>query len=569
MPLTTPYATSREPTMRPRPTYGTMGRMTGFDTPAAAPGQGSHRALRLAVGAAAVVVLLLGLSQLSRIVGPFFLALNLMIVVWPVQRFLSRRVHRVLAAILSGLLAIVIIGLLFWAIGWAASLFVQEIPQYKPQFQTMYDQALNLAAQFGVTSTQIIDQLKSINPGSVVSVVGSLLSNVGGAVSLFVVVITVLLFMVVDSVDFETRLVRLGERHNPMLVLALNSFAQGVRKYWVTSTVFGLIVSTLTWVGLAAYGIPLAIVWAVLAFVTNYIPNIGFVIGLVPAAVMGLLAKGPWGAVFVIVLYGVLNFVIQGVVQPKVAGEAVGVTSTVSFLSLLVWAVVLGPLGALLALPATLFVKALVVDADPEARWLNALIASNPRTSSEEPVLVEEGPAPLDPPVAQAVPAEDADVLEDQPRHSLGEEPEAEAEVHGSVVPRRSALEPDDEDLSDQPGAAHLIDEPAGAVEPSAEEPLPSDEAEPAVNDDSPVDEPAAAEPPVAPEALAVADVPQADEESGALAEEPEPEDVPRRARPDEDARLSDVEDEPADDWPVFQKSATPYWTGAVTHAED
>jgi predicted PurR-regulated permease PerM len=557
--------------------------MTGIDTPAAAPEQGSHRALRLAVGAAAVVVLLLGLSQLSRIVGPFFLALNLMVVVWPVQKYLSRRVHRVLAAILSGLLAIVIIGLLFWAIGWAASLFVQEIPQYKPQFQTMYDEALNLAAQFGVSSTQIIDQLKSINPGSVVSVVGSLLSNVGGAVSLFVIVITVLLFMVVDSVDFEARLERLGQRHNPVLVLALNSFAQGVRKYWVTSTVFGLIVSTLTWVGLAAYGIPLAIVWAVLAFVTNYIPNIGFVIGLVPAAVMGLLAKGPWGAVFVIVLYGVLNFVVQGVIQPKVAGEAVGVTSTVSFLSLLIWAVVLGPLGALLALPATLFVKALVVDADPKARWINALIASNPRTSSEEPALVSEEVAPADPPVAQEVSAEDADALRpDQPRHSLGEdEPESEAVVD-EVVPRRSA--PDQED--GEPSEAVV---PADVAELQTENPseavLPADAAEPQADvaaSDVEVTEPQAesVDPEVAAaesEAQAEEVAPQAEqdepqtERSEPQAEdaEPEPEDVPRRARPDEDPRGSDDEVVPAVDWPVFQKSATPYWTGAITHAED
>jgi predicted PurR-regulated permease PerM len=552
------------------------------------------------VGAAAVVVLLLGLSQLSRIVGPFFLALNLMVVVWPVQKYLSRRVHRVLAAILSGLLAIVIIGLLFWAIGWAASLFVQEIPQYKPQFQTMYDEALNLAAQFGVSSTQIIDQLKSINPGSVVSVVGSLLSNVGGAVSLFVIVITVLLFMVVDSVDFEARLERLGQRHNPVLVLALNSFAQGVRKYWVTSTVFGLIVSTLTWVGLAAYGIPLAIVWAVLAFVTNYIPNIGFVIGLVPAAVMGLLAKGPWGAVFVIVLYGVLNFVVQGVIQPKVAGEAVGVTSTVSFLSLLIWAVVLGPLGALLALPATLFVKALVVDADPKARWINALIASNPRTSSEEPALVSEEVAPADPPVAQEVSAEDADALRpDQPRHSLGEdEPESEAVVD-EVVPRRSA--PDQEDgepseavvpadvaelQTENPSEAVL---PADAAEPQAEELQAEEPQADVAASDVEVTEPQAesVDPEVAaaesePQAEEVApqaeqDAPQAEqdepqtERSEPQAEdaEPEPEDVPRRARPDEDPRGSDDEVVPADDWPVFQKSATPYWTGAITHAED
>ena len=521
--------------------------MTGIDIPAAAPEQGPHRALRLAVGAAAVVVLLLGLSQLSRIVGPFFLALNLMIVVWPVQRFLSRRVPRVLAAILSGLLAIVIIGLLFWAIGWAASLFVQEIPQYKGQFQTMYDEALNLAAQFGVTSTQIIDQLKSINPGSVVSVVGSLLLNVGGAVSLFVIVITVLLFMVVDSVDFEARLERLVQRHDPVLVLALTSFAQGVRKYWVTSTVFGLVVSTLTWVGLAAYGIPLAIVWAVLAFVTNYIPNIGFVIGLIPAAVMGLLAKGPWGALFVIVLYAVLNFVIQGVIQPKVAGEAVGVTSTVSFLSLLVWAVVLGPLGALLALPATLFVKALVVDADPRARWVNALIASNPKTSSEEPVLVSEEVSRAGPLVPQEVPAEAA-LAPDHPRRSLAdEEPKDEAEVVADeVVPRRSAPEADDEEQVLD--AEALVDEAA----PVAVEAAPQGEEAEAQVDDVPL----------------VDEAPPA-EDSEPLAEDAEAEEVPRRARSDEDARVLDDEPVPSDAWPVFQKSATPYWTGAVTHAED
>ncbi len=503
-----------------------------------------------------MVVLLLGLSQLSRIVGPFFLALNLMIVVWPVQRFLSHRVPKILAAIVSGLLAIVIIGLLFWAIGWAASLFVQEIPQYKGEFQTLYDEVLNLAAQFGVTSTQIIDQLKSINPGSVVSVVGSLLSNVGGALSLFVIVITVLLFMVVDSVDFEGRLERLGQRHNPVLVLALRSFAQGVRKYWVTSTAFGLVVSTLTWVGLASYGIPLAIVWAVLAFVTNYIPNIGFVIGLVPAAVMGLLAKGPWGALFVIALYAVLNFVIQGVIQPKVAGEAVGVTSTVSFVSLLVWAVVLGPLGALLALPATLFVKALVVDADPKARWVNALIASNPRTSSEEPVLISDVETPTDPLVAPEVPAEDADTLTpDQPRRSLLEE--ETGAVADEVAPRRSAPGADDEDESDQ----SALDTVATAEAASA------DEVEPATEDAAPQTEVVEAVPEETRPQVEETEAGLPTEEAAPWAEDTEPEDVPRRARSDEDARLLDDEPEPTDDWPVFQKSATPYWTGAV-HSE-
>jgi len=78
-------------------------------------------------------------------------------------------------------------------------------------------------------------------------------------------------------------------------------------------------------------------------------------------------------------MYSVLNFVIQSIIQPRFAGESVGVTPTVSFVSLLLWAAVLGGMGTLLALPMTLLVKSLVIDADPRARWVNALIASDPK----------------------------------------------------------------------------------------------------------------------------------------------------------------------------------------------
>jgi len=120
-------------------------------------------------------------------------------------------------------------------------------------------------------------------------------------------------------------------------------------------------------------------VWAIFSFLTNYIPNIGFVIGLIPPALVALFANGWQTAVLVIVMYSVLNFVIQSIIQPRFAGESVGVTPTVSFVSLLLWAAVLGGMGTLLALPMTLLVKSLVIDADPRARWVNALIASDPK----------------------------------------------------------------------------------------------------------------------------------------------------------------------------------------------
>ena len=110
-------------------------------------------------------------------------------------------------------------------------------------------------------------------------------------------------------------------------------------------------------------------------FITNYIPNIGFVLGLIPPALLALLQGGVRQAVLVIVAYSVINVMIQSLLQPKFVGDAVGLSVTLTFLSLVFWTFVIGPLGALLAVPLSLFAKALLVDADPDSRWLDQLIA--------------------------------------------------------------------------------------------------------------------------------------------------------------------------------------------------
>jgi predicted PurR-regulated permease PerM len=134
----------------------------------------------------------------------------------------------------------------------------------------------------------------------------------------------------------------------------------------------------------------LATVWAVFSFATNYIPNIGFVIGLVPPVVMALLANGPMTALWVVIGYIIFNTVIQTVIQPRVTGQAVGITATVAVLSLLLWSYVLGGLGAILAIPATLLLKTLFIDIDPKARWVNTLIAADPGTSEQDPMKLSE-----------------------------------------------------------------------------------------------------------------------------------------------------------------------------------
>ena len=140
-------------------------------------------------------------------------------------------------------------------------------------------------------------------------------------------------------------------------------------------------------------GIPAAGLWALLAFITNYVPNVGFIIGLIPPALLGLVVGGPSMMIEVIVLYCVLNLIIQSVIQPKVVGDAVGLTTTMSFLSLIIWAFLLGPLGAILAVPASLLFKAVLLDVDPDARWLQLFFGDEPVfTEKPTPAATPEQP---------------------------------------------------------------------------------------------------------------------------------------------------------------------------------
>ncbi|WP_165700133.1 AI-2E family transporter [Ornithinimicrobium ciconiae] len=191
------------------------------------------------------------------------------------------------------------------------------------------------------------------------------------------IVVTLLVFLAFDSAHAST-LATQAREHRPHLVDALGTFARGTRSYLGVSAAFGLIVAVFDAVLLWALGVPGAFVWGVLAFVTNFVPNIGFVIGVVPPALVGLLEGGPALMLWVIVLYSVANVVIQSIIQPRYVGNAVGLSTTLTLLSLVFWTWVLGPLGALLAVPMTLLVRALLVDADPDGRWRLPLISGQP-----------------------------------------------------------------------------------------------------------------------------------------------------------------------------------------------
>ena len=341
------------------------------------------RMLVIVLTLAGLVLTVEFLQGLSQIVAPVFLGLNFIIVAYPVQAWLTYKgLHPVLGATVTVLLVGGVLTAFVGLMLWSVLELVDALPEYTHEFQDIAMGLTNYLISLGITPEAMTQQVEGTDwksvTGTAVTALTAIATNTWAVMGLLLTVIMGMFFLAMDSMGIERRVALLNTARSE-LGEALISFARGVRRYWLVTTVFGLIVAVLDVVALMIIGVPLVLVWGVLSFLTNYIPNIGFVIGLIPPALLALV-EGGWPAfIAVVASYSVLNFVLQSVIQPKVAGDAIGVIPTVSFLSLLFWAWVFGPLGAILALPATLLVKAVLIDADPHARWMNAFISADLR----------------------------------------------------------------------------------------------------------------------------------------------------------------------------------------------
>ncbi|MBG0828643.1 AI-2E family transporter [Planomonospora sp. ID67723] len=333
------------------------------------------RALTVLLCAAGAVITLGGMREVASILGPMLLALVLVIAVSPVRAWLQRHgapgwllVAAPLTVVLFVLLGMVAI--LTISVAQLAGL----APTYAAQFNELVVQAQDLAARLGVGTDQINRAIESFDPGKVFSLVQGFASGLLGVFSGLILIVVLVLAMCLDAPVFS-RILSSGSNHRPKLIDALAAFARNTRRYLVVSTVFGIVCAALDVTALWLLGVPLPLLWGVLALITNYIPNLGFVIGLVPPALLGLLEGGVRTMLLVVAAYMAINFVVQSLIQPKFLGDAVGLSTTVTFLSLLLWAFVLGPLGALLAIPLSLLARALLIDSDPDGGWAATLIS--------------------------------------------------------------------------------------------------------------------------------------------------------------------------------------------------
>ncbi len=354
--------------------------------------RGLSSSLRVLLTLAAAVIVIAGLSFARDVVGPIALAIVIVVICEPVRMPLMRRgMPSWLGSTVVIALAYVILlamGALLWFAGNQFARLVVDLTsdgQVTRQLDVFVSWLDDVG--FGQEATDAVTSL--LAPANLLRVVQSVGGTVIAVATALFFVFAYIIFMAVDAARYRQAPAVFGATRSHVIgrITVLN---RGIRRYYVVNAAFGAVVAIIDGLALWWMGVPAPVVWAILAFVTNFIPNVGFILGLVPPAILAY-AVGDWPLLLgVIAVYCVVNVVLQVLVQPKFVSDAVDLSLTLSFFSVIFWTFVIGPLGAILSIPLTLLVRSLVLEGNPDALWLRWVSGDRtavPPPPEPEPVL--------------------------------------------------------------------------------------------------------------------------------------------------------------------------------------
>ncbi len=333
-----------------------------------------HRNAFLMIALGGATLAAFGIAGMQSIFAPVFFALVLTICVHPLRTTLEQRgVPRGIATGSVITAVVVLLGGFGWAFFLALGQFAALLPQYGPQLASFGASLAGALSSLGFGPEQINDFIAGFDPTRLVSFFTDILGSVAGLTTSVVIVLTMLILMAMDAAFIPTLFKQLGTS-KPLVVKSMNTYASGVRRYMVVTTILGAAQGLVNWAALALLGIPGAALWGMLSFLCSFIPNIGYFIAIIPPLVFALLTGGWPMVIAVLIVYGVINGIIQSVIQPRVVGGAVSLSQSITFFSVLFWALLIGPIGAILAIPLSLLVRAMLIDSNPAAWWWRPVI---------------------------------------------------------------------------------------------------------------------------------------------------------------------------------------------------
>lgn len=344
------------------------------------------RGSQVVVTLASLFIVLAGMKLAANLLLPIVYAFFLAVLSYPLARWLRR--HRFPMPVALGVTMFVNLAVVAALITIAVRLilsFSADLPLYvKGLSRQLGDVALWLEGK-GVTGAKAeVDRLFDWNTviewrtqENVMRSLGAALGSTFGAVSTvfvgLIMILLIMMFVLMEAHGTHTRLQAVKLSGGPDFSGLMRS-ADDIQKYLGVKTLIsaltGLLAGGLCWL----FDLHYPLLWAILAFVFNFIPAVGSTAASLPAIAEALVEHGPMHAFVVAIGYGGINFCLDNFVQPQLLGNRFGISPLVVILSVIFWGWLWGPLGMFLAVPLTMVMK-VILDNTDEFRWLSVAMA--------------------------------------------------------------------------------------------------------------------------------------------------------------------------------------------------
>ena len=312
--------------------------------------------LKLVIMLGMLVIIFAGIKISADIIVPFILALFIAVILEPLVSFIERcRVPRVLAVTLLIGLIVMLAVILAAYLGTSLNELARTLPQYRSSLITPLQNIEPWLQRIGI-SVSVDELLKYIDPSAAMTTLSGLISQLSNTMfSVFLLLLTVV-FMLLEVPQLPAKLQLV--MHRPLDgMAAIQRAVRAVTHYLVLKTAISLVTGLVVWIMLAAMDVRFAFVWGLLAFALNYIPNIGSVLAAIFPVMQVLVFHGVYDAVMVAAGYLMINMIFGNILEPRIMGRGLGLSTLVVLLSLIFWGWLLGGVGMLLSVPLTIIVK--------------------------------------------------------------------------------------------------------------------------------------------------------------------------------------------------------------------
>jgi predicted PurR-regulated permease PerM len=308
----------------------------------------------------------------TQIIVPFLLAIFIAVLCTPLMIWLkNRRVPSGVAVLLVVVMFFLMAATFGTVIGTSLSAFYQDLPDYEQKLQSQGQAGISWLLGVGIEIDQSILS-EYINPGAAMKMVAQVFTGLGGALTNTFLILFSVIFILFEASGFPDKIRRaLGSK--TMALEHFQSFSDSVQRYLLIKTLVSIGTGIFAGIALTIIGVDYAILWGLIAFLLNYIPNIGSIIAAVPPMLIALIQLGPISSLFVAGVYMVINTLFGNVIEPRYMGRSLGLSTLVVFVSLIFWGWVFGPVGMLLSIPLTMVVK-IAFENSERHRWIAVLL---------------------------------------------------------------------------------------------------------------------------------------------------------------------------------------------------